>query len=936
MKTKTLLLIAIALLLITVELNAKNYYVSGIGNDLNSGTVTAQPWLTIGKLNAAALLPGDSVFFRRGYTYRGQIDAKPGSSIKQIYYGAYGTGAAPIISGSLPIANTGWTVYSGNIYVKSNVFIPSMSAAEPPVLYFNGQALTPARYPNYNTGFLTADNVTGILCGSYCCEQTFSLKHSALTGIFTTSTSLIGAHVTAYDPYGVSSRLINNYNPSTGVVDFDTLRGVAFCGEKVYFFSRKLNLLDIAGEWYYDDVAKKLYAYFPNGQMPSSSDLIEYSSALYGFNSYQVPYNTIRDLEFRHQQIAGIHIIRSTNVEISNNKFYESKYGIHGWGSNTVALSGTKVLNNTFENIHRVAIDFTNNTDGALISDNVIRRTAMIMALMQSGQSDAWGNYGYWEYGLGIQFYGSNSTIIRNRIDSTGRQSIAAGGSGASVLIKNNVIDHPCINYNDCGGIMPLGNSIVDANIIKNAIPFLNSDQYIGNGPRGIYPDFKTGDLIKNNTIVNVVTGIGLTNSKTETVVKNTVYNASLNAFMMNRKNAGQLTNSVKNNIFFSLNHSQNSLYWNNLDVTIDNNSTLDSNRYWNPYSYYPVIKYHHLDTDTTDTWYDLGQWKNFGKDLKSKKEWMFKNIPYILKNTTNDSVVNNSNFSSGVTSWTATGSVNFTTVGGQLDGNCASVNYTGMWAGGNIRQNITKPIYKDSLYLITFSLKGTSTSNGERLEVSLYQTNNSSIEHFHRAFKTQLNRVDYKSVFKAKSNAPLTINIFAPNGLYYIDNIQVKVLHATALDPAKSFPIFVNETSIPMNVNLPPCSYFNLDSVAVGSSITLPPYSSQILVLMKDSCQLTLNTEEPTKKLIIDNLNVYPNPASSELKIDFNVSETQKISLEVFDLSGRQVLSLMETTLGAGPYSINMDASALQPGIYLVRYVEGTRVNTKKLNVIR
>lgn len=92
------------------------YYVDAtLGLDTNSGLTQALPWQTIAKVNAATLLNGDSVLFRRGERWRENlILSYSGISGRPITFGAYGTGNKPIIDGTDVIA--GWALDSGAIY----------------------------------------------------------------------------------------------------------------------------------------------------------------------------------------------------------------------------------------------------------------------------------------------------------------------------------------------------------------------------------------------------------------------------------------------------------------------------------------------------------------------------------------------------------------------------------------------------------------------------------------------------------------------------------------------------------------------------------------------------------------------------------------------------------------------------------------------------
>jgi len=62
------------ILLICIKANATPYYFSTSGNDANTGITAASPFKTLTKLNALVLKPGDSILFKCGDTFRGQIN----------------------------------------------------------------------------------------------------------------------------------------------------------------------------------------------------------------------------------------------------------------------------------------------------------------------------------------------------------------------------------------------------------------------------------------------------------------------------------------------------------------------------------------------------------------------------------------------------------------------------------------------------------------------------------------------------------------------------------------------------------------------------------------------------------------------------------------------------------------------------------------------
>jgi len=112
----TLMLLTLSLIL-AAPLWATTYYVSSQGTDANDGTSPDKPWLTLDKVNAAVLTAGDSVLFRCGDSWRGQLRAQSGNETAPITYGAYGSGPKPLFLGSVRLSNPAdWVDEGGHIW----------------------------------------------------------------------------------------------------------------------------------------------------------------------------------------------------------------------------------------------------------------------------------------------------------------------------------------------------------------------------------------------------------------------------------------------------------------------------------------------------------------------------------------------------------------------------------------------------------------------------------------------------------------------------------------------------------------------------------------------------------------------------------------------------------------------------------------------------
>lgn len=109
---KVFRLTTLMVMLAAVSARATTYYVAAAGSDANSGTSPSAPWQTIAKVNASTFSAGDAVLFNRGDAWYGTSLVAPssGASGSPITFGAYGSGANPIVKGSTLLNTSGYTL----------------------------------------------------------------------------------------------------------------------------------------------------------------------------------------------------------------------------------------------------------------------------------------------------------------------------------------------------------------------------------------------------------------------------------------------------------------------------------------------------------------------------------------------------------------------------------------------------------------------------------------------------------------------------------------------------------------------------------------------------------------------------------------------------------------------------------------------------------
>lgn len=80
-----------------------------------------------------------------------------------------------------------------------------------------------------------------------------------------------------------------------------------------------------------------------------------------------------------------------------------------------------------------------------------------------------------------------------------------------------------------------------------------------------------------------------------------------------------------------------------------------------------------------------------------------------------------------------------------------------------------------------------------------------------------------------------------------------------------------------------------------------------------------------------------YPNPFNPSTVIEFDISQTSKIKLEIFDLLGKKIETLIENeTKSPGSYSVTYNSKNLSSGIYIYRIFIDDKILSKKMTLIK
>ena len=522
------------------EMIKGDFYVSTKGNDNNNGTKNA-PFLTIEKAIEAVRntdktdRSGITVCIESGEYCVSSIEfTKEDSGTKEcpITYCAY-NGEVVINGGKNIDASLFASVTDEKVLsqlsddAKKNVFFVDLTKfgldkddwgklypvgkygtqanydgdTEGPVpcnLYFNGNSLTTARYPN--EGFLNTVDIIREGQG----EESSTSNHAKMEGwenLRNPETTIFTVDEETADRLNSYASLENvwlwtaliyewadttvplksfDYNTKAVEPAFVSKYG-AVPGSTYYIFN-VLEELDVPGEWYLDRESGKLYIYPPEKMDDaritislSSKDLITVTDAEY-LNFYGLTISGTRG--------NGV-VINSNNVTVKNCLISE----LSGIGAMVDGYCNN-IYNCEFTHIGGAAVDIKGGDREALKAGENRVENCLIHDYSEVSVTE----------GPGVNLYGVGNICAHNEFYNAPQQAVFYGGNN-NIIEYNNIHDVALIS-NDCGAIYTGRRWDYTGNIIRyNALYNLgDSDHY----PYGIYfDDGASGQTAYGNIIVN-------------------------------------------------------------------------------------------------------------------------------------------------------------------------------------------------------------------------------------------------------------------------------------------------------------------------------------------------------------------------------------------------------------------------------------------------
>lgn len=475
-------------------------------DDTNDGS-KEHPWQSLSKLAQYDIAPCTNVHFKRGQRWHGDIRAYGGTPEKPVYYTAYGQGSRPIIDGAQRV--TSWTRHDDNI-VKANIDEPVLQ------LYVDGVRQTLARYPN--SGYLNIE-APCVEESHDCLIESFPL--SIEDGFWTDATIRIRTC-----PWQLESKIVTDSGGDSRSIHFETTSHAIQSGYG-YYLENKRSLLDMPGEWFYDDVAQVLYFWPPAG-VDIDKVLVETTVKQRGISLKSVRNVTIEGLELRNYGQAAFYVENSDSIVLRDNRITQCGHdGVYGRSVTNLLITGNDLVDVVYRGIV-IAQSGSNIT----INKNRIRQVHIREAISLSSVTD--------------------SVISENNISDIGYSGMGLFRP-EGVTVRKNRIDRVCMKLDDCGGIYVSGNSVssnrIEQNIITNAIGNIDGKASTTTAAQGIYLDERAnGVIVQDNIVQNTDFGLQIHNAHSNTARRNIFFEARKAAVSLSHNGSEKADRVVQNN----------------------------------------------------------------------------------------------------------------------------------------------------------------------------------------------------------------------------------------------------------------------------------------------------------------------------------------------------------------------------------------------------
>jgi hypothetical protein len=148
-----------------------------------------------------------------------------------------------------------------------------------------------------------------------------------------------------------------------------------------------------------------------------------------------------------------------------------------------------------------------------------------------------------------------------------------------------------------------------------------------------------------------------------------------------------------------------------------------------------------------------------------------------------------------------------------------------------------------------------------------------------------------------------------------------------------------LNYPGVPVPVNYTFASDSGLIDMYVQTNLICGGHSNMTIAATLLSKTLTSIYPDETRGASATSFKLYqnyPNPFNPTTTVSYELPKRAYVSLKIFDVAGREVLTLISELQNSGPHSVQFDGSPLPSGVYYYRLASGGYAQTKSFILIK
>ena len=171
------------------------------------------------------------------------------------------------------------------------------------------------------------------------------------------------------------------------------------------------------------------------------------------------------------------------------------------------------------------------------------------------------------------------------------------------------------------------------------------------------------------------------------------------------------------------------------------------------------------------------------------------------------------------------------------------------------------------------------------------------------------------------------------PSNYYTFDSDMPVVICSGTLDASYNNSLRVYDSLVTHNAY---AKFISMEGV--GHDFWIPEFNIEMMngIHYIDSIMDIITTNEDKAENEF-NINIYPNPFNDELNIDYKLTNSSEVNLQIYDLTGNLISDLFNGKHLPGSYNITWNTidnngNTVQPGIYFCRFQSESNYTVRKI----